>query len=75
MLKTETNTRAVDARVRRAAIQLLRVPAIHLDTFFEHGQWWAQDQRTGAQWSACDAEGADTAEGFCFEQVSQGYDD
>lgn len=39
----------------------------NLDSFFEHGHWWVQDRRTGAQWDA-----VDTNYGFDFEQVTYG---
>lgn len=41
---------------------------------YEHGQWWVEDAKTGAQWSVCDAEidGEDT---FVFEEVSRGEEE
>ena len=73
MLNTETNTRAMEQRVLDAATELLGRARMSAD--FEHGQWWITDLDTGAQWSVCDAESPDTAEGFCFEQVTQGDED
>ncbi len=76
MLNTETNTRAMERRVLRAAGKLLfRRRRTRYTADFEHGQWWVTELGTGAQWSVCDAEGAGSALGFCFEQVSQGDDE
>ena len=69
MLKTETNTRRMGARVKRAAVQVLRITRINAD--FEHGQWWITDTRTGAQWSVVDAIGGRSFDGFDFEQVTE----
>lgn len=69
MLKTETNTTKMEARVRRAARIDLKIPPAELQTNFEHGQWWITHKTTGAQWSVCDA---NTNTGFTFEQVTEG---
>ncbi len=71
MLKTETNTAAMEKRVRAAANAVLGRKRFQVD--FEHGQWWVTELGTGAQWSACDSgPGPDSHGGFCFEQVTQG---
>lgn len=89
-LKTERNTYSMEVRVERAfrksdiyrnlprcskgAVRRMR----RVNADFEHGQWWITDLRTGAQWSACDAEGSEANgvfDGFCFEQVSRGEEE
>ena len=83
MLKTERNTPTMGARILRAFRKWHKInrpsePNRRLDTFFEHGQWWAQNPFNGAQWSVCDAEGTEANgvfDGFCFEQVSGGEDE
>lgn len=40
-------------------------------TFYEHGQWWVEDKKTGAQFSAHDQ----SPGGIGFEQVSRGDDE
>lgn len=48
MLKTETNTRAIERRILRAWRQRFgRRPVLQAD--FEHGQWWITEVRSGAQ--------------------------
>lgn len=69
MLKTETNTSAMEKRIRKAARDRFNTALIHTD--FEHGQWWVT-LRNGSQWSVVDAEGYGTFGGFDFEQVTQG---
>ena len=74
-LKTEQNTLAMGRRVRDAAFNLNLGHIGDLNTFFEHGQWWVENRKTGAQWGACDAEGPESAvisNGFYFEQVTKG---
>lgn len=67
-LLTETNTRAVEQKVRSDARVQLQIPGKHLRSFFEHDQWWVEDARTGAQWTV-----NDTNIGvFDFEQVTLG---
>jgi predicted cupin superfamily sugar epimerase len=73
-LLTETNSRAVNARIRRAARVVLSLSAKRIQTDFEHGQWWVTDLHTGAQWSVVDCQ---TPSGFSyvdFEQVTRGDD-
>ncbi len=70
MLRTETNTQKVERSVLASAKVTLG-NSRHLIAFFEHGQWWIENLRTGAQWSACDAESAGRKY-FDFEQVTQG---
>jgi hypothetical protein len=67
-LLTEMNLRSVENSVRDCARFTLSIPARHLRSFFEHGQWWVEDARSGAQWSVCDSEPGP----FCFEQVTRG---
>lgn len=66
MLKTETNTKTIQAEVLRAARRILNRRSLQAD--FEHGQWWITAIDSGAQWSVCDA----VPGPFCFEQVSRG---
>jgi hypothetical protein len=71
MLKTETNTSAVEALIFKAIRAQLVNRARRIaefTTFFEHGQWWAEHLPSGAQWSVCDCSVGD----FCFEQVTEG---
>ena len=42
--------------------------------FFEHGQWWVTNHKTGAQYSVNDAEGIGTTNGFDFEEVTPAQD-
>ena len=44
-------------------------------TFFDHGHWWIEDPKTGAQWDAVDASGGRSVNGFDFEQVTRGDED
>ena len=67
-LLTEVNARSVENSIRDWARFELRIPPKELRSFFEHGQWWIEDARTGAQWSVCDA----VPGPFCFEQVTNG---
>lgn len=85
MLMTETNTRAMERKVRSAfrasqegyrfGLQGESRPKMarhrRIQTDFEHGQWWVSDLDTGAQWSVCDSKPGP----FCFEQVTQGEAD
>jgi hypothetical protein len=83
MLKTETNTPTMGARIesafRKSTLRLRSylsgeraVPhRRRINADFEHGQWWITDLDTGAQWSVHDTNG----KGFCFEQVSQGLEE
>jgi hypothetical protein len=74
-LKTTQNTVSVERTVRKAARAAKLAPAGDLAAWFEHGQWWVENIKSGAQWSVCDAIGANTFYGFCFEQVSRGDGD
>lgn len=73
MLNCERDTRTMEIRIRKAA----RAAKLgkRLVPVFEHGQWWVTDLRTGAQWSAIDAEGPGSTEGFFFEQVTEGEEE
>lgn len=44
----------------------------HVSAFFEHGNWWVFNLKTGAQYSVVDAEGPNTIDGFDLEQVTDG---
>jgi len=81
MLNTERNTKTMGARILRAFKKWYRLNGgssrrtSMCDTFFEHGQWWAQNTYTGEQYAVCDAEGSEANgvfDGFCFEQVTHG---
>ena len=72
MLKTERYTVAMERQIRSAARRAGIVNRNTASTFFEHGQWWVENAKTGAQWSVCDAEGNGAVDGFCFEQVTRG---
>lgn len=71
--KTQTNTRAMEKRVLKAAHAILRRRNLSAD--FEHGQWWITHVPSGAQWSVVDAEGWNSVDGFDVEQVSFGEED
>jgi len=73
MLNCEKNTTTMQKRILRA--YHAHYGNRRVNAFYEHGQWWIDYPRTGAQWSVNDAEGPGSAQGFCFERVSQGDDD
>lgn len=64
-LPSEQNTRAMDRRVRRAALAL---GFRHFDTVFEHGHWWII-LKSGEAFDAVDACGPGSIDGFSFEAV------
>jgi len=68
MLNTETNTLAMERRIRATA--RAKLGTSHLRTIFEHGQWWITNSKTGAQYSVVDAEGPGSVDGFDFEEVT-----
>lgn len=72
-LKTETNTNAMERRIRSAARTALGHRRLQAD--FEHGQWWMTDLRSGAQWSVVDAEGGNSVDGLDFEMVTSPEED
>lgn len=72
-LLTETNTPAVEKKVRSAAHTRLRIPAKLLLSFFEHGQWWVENALTGAQWSVADCQ-KDGVDYLDFEQITEGVE-
>ena len=74
-LKTEQNTASMERRVRSAARLAGIVNTRNASVVFEHGQWWIENIRTGAQWSVCDAEGPGSFNGFSFEQVTEGEEE
>ena len=63
MLNTETNTKAMMERIKKAARKSLHVRQVQAD--FEHGQWWITLEN-GAQYSVVDAEGGPAIDGFDF---------
>jgi hypothetical protein len=70
VLKTETNTREMERRAKRAWRTMTgRRDLISAD--FEHGQWWISALNTGEQWSVVDATGGLSIDGFDFEKVSE----
>jgi hypothetical protein len=69
-LKTEQHTTTIERRVRRAAREAGIVNVRTASVFFEHGQWWIENVRTGAIWSVVDAEGNGSYDGFGFEQIT-----
>lgn len=70
MLKTERNTKTMEKRVLKMARKMLGTR--NVSAFFEHGQWWVSNLKTGAQYSVVDAEGPNTIDGFDLEQVTDG---
>jgi len=64
-LKTETNTRAMERRIRRAFRD--KYPRGRAEAHFEHGQWWMM--AGGATWSVVDATGPGSVDGFDFERI------
>jgi hypothetical protein len=69
MLRTETNTPEMEARIDQVFLDRGPAPCSrHGQLDFEHGQWWVTCSRCGAQWSVCDAEPGE----FYFEQVTDG---
>ena len=75
MLLTEQNTPKVERLVYRALTNAFRnswkYKRSEWNAFFEHGQWWVENRRTGAQYSVCDS----SPDTFCFEQVTIGQED
>ena len=73
MLNCEKNTRTMEKRIRSA---FRHAPEYRgrFETFFEHGQWWITDKRSGAQWSVNDAS-VEGREGFSFEMVTPPEED
>lgn len=74
-LMIETNTPAMERRVRRAARFKGLINTRNGSVFFEHGHWWVENIRTGAQWSVVDCQTADGVDYLDFEQVSQGEEE
>lgn len=69
MLNTDKNTKTMCKRVETAARKILHTRKI--SSFFEHGQWWIEDRRNGAQYSVVDAEGGSAVNGFDLEMVTE----
>lgn len=61
-----------DSRIQDAAMTYFNTDTVY--TNFEHGQWWVMLEN-GAQYSVCDAEGGDSVDGFCFEQITEADED
>ena len=72
-LLSEVDTPAMEKRVLSAAKAILRKRDIR--AVFEHGHWWVEHTKSGAQWDAVDAEGPGSVTGFDFEQVTPGEED
>lgn len=71
MLNTETNTLAMERRIRSAARHAGL--GCRLSADYEHGQWWITNLDNGGQWSVCDADGSAAQgvfDGFCFEEIT-----
>lgn len=69
-LKTEQNHQAIELMVKRHAREQL---GFVVTSFFEHGQWWVENPKTGAQWSVVDeAYSGGEFKQFGFEQVTPG---
>lgn len=72
VLLTEQNTPKVERMIYRALTDAFKgswkYKRSEWRAFFEHGQWWIENSRTGAQYSVCDA----SPDTFVFEQVTQG---
>ncbi len=66
-LPSTRNNVTTERRVRSAARQRGMVNTRTASTFYEHGQWWVENARTGAQWAV-----VDTLNGFDFEQITKG---
>lgn len=71
-LRSSVNTEAMEAAVRGAARKILGFTASRCRTIYEHGHWWVEDAKTGAQWSVVDSSGGISVFGFDFEQVTKG---
>ncbi len=74
-LKTETNTVAMERRVKAAARAALQSEGHRPTVDFEHGQWWVSCSDCGGQWSVVDQQGGGDVDGFGFEQVTEGDDE
>lgn len=70
MVKAERNTKTMEKRVLAMARKMLGTR--NVSAFFEHGQWWVVNVKTGAQYSVVDAEGPNTIDGFDLDQISDG---
>lgn len=64
-LVSSQNTQAAKKKVASAAAA--QFGRGKMTPFYEHGQWWVENLRTGAQYSV-----VDTSRGLDFEQVTQG---
>ncbi len=62
LLPSETNTRAVERRIRSAYRWTHHTR--FFETYFEHGQWWVFRQSDGVVYSV-----VDTGNGFDFERI------
>lgn len=78
-LKVEQNTPDMAERIIRAFDVSPEGLGEHehceAEAVFEHGQWYVNDKTCGAQWSANDASGPGSVDGFSFEQISEGDED
>jgi hypothetical protein len=75
-LKCQTNTEEMEARIAEA-FNAWRPGGMHPapTTYFEHGQWWVTCNDCSGQWSAVDASGPGTVDGFDFECVTEPEED
>ena len=76
MLKTETNTPAMERRIRSAFDSCDLNTSCKFETHFEHGQWWITTTEpldsdiTEKTFSVVDAEPRVKHSGLDFEEVS-----
>lgn len=75
MLKCEIFTHEMAERIRQAASVSLETPYDHIQTDFEHSQWFVtvvgNTRLSGAQFSVVDAVGGTAVDGFDFECVTE----
>jgi hypothetical protein len=73
LLKCETNTERMGDEVLDAFRgEEGGIHDEHVQSVFEHGQWYINCTACGAQWAVNDAEGGAAVCGFDFEQISDG---
>jgi hypothetical protein len=70
-LKSSINKPKVSEAVTAAFLALGTAHGLNAKPVFEHGQWWMNCSKCGAQFSAHDA---NTSTGFGFELVTYGDD-
>jgi hypothetical protein len=71
MLNCEKNTKTMQSRIMTVArVHFHQRKNIY--SVFEHGQWYIireNDEGFNSHYSVNDAEGGDSTNGFCFEQI------